>query len=88
MKYYFASFPSCPWTDVDDVVGIQHHVLIVLHNDDGIAQITEFLERIDESLVVALVESDTRLVKDIEHVDKLGTDLCGQTDALAFSSRE
>ena len=44
LEYYFASFPSCTRADVDDVIGIQHHVLIVFHHDDGIAQVTKLLE--------------------------------------------
>ena len=81
-----ATLASSTGADVDDVIGIEHHVLIVLHDDDGVAQIAQLLERTDESLVVALVQTDGGLVEDIEHIDELRTDLSGQADALALTT--
>ena len=39
----------------------------------------------DEAHIVSLVETDARLIKDIEHLDKLSTYLRRQTDALALA---
>ena len=58
----------------------------MFHHNDRVAQVAQFLERTDEAGVVALMEADARLIEDIKHVDQLRTDLCGQTDALAFAS--
>ena len=38
--------------------------------DKAVAEVAELLERCDELAVVALVESDTRLIKDIEYIHK------------------
>ena len=54
-------------------------------DDDGIPQITELLQRMDEAHIVSLVEADARLIKDIEYLDELSTDLRRQTDALALA---
>ena len=43
----------------------------MFHNDNRVAQVAKFFQGMDQSFVVALVESDTWFVKDIEHVDKL-----------------
>ena len=50
----------------------------------GIAIVTQLLETIDESYVVALVQSDGWLVKYIEHIYKLRTNLGGESDTLTL----
>jgi len=88
LEDHFSTLSARPRSDIDDPVGSPHHVLIVLHHDDRIAQVAERLERVDQSDVVALVESNARLVEDVEHIDQLRTDLRGQSDALALATRE
>ena len=88
LEHHLAAFPSGTRADVHDVVGTEHHVLIVLHHDDGIAQVTQVFQRFDQALVVALVEADARLVEDIQHIDQLRTNLGSQSDALAFTAGE
>ena len=39
----------------------------------------------DEAHIVSLVETDARLIEDIEYLDKLSTYLRRQTDALALA---
>ena len=60
----------------------------MLDDDKGVAQVAQTLQGLDEAGVVALVQSDTRLVQNVEHTDKTGADLSGQTDALRLSSRQ
>ena len=88
MEDHFATFATSTRTDVDDVVGIEHHVAVVLDDDDGVAQVAQLLERADETVVVALVQTDARLVENVEHVDQLRTNLCSQTDALTLTTGE
>ena len=56
---------------VDDIVRGKDHVLVVLHHDDGIARIPEFFQGIDQPVVVALMQTDRRLVQDVKHPDQL-----------------
>ena len=44
--------------DIDDPVGRAERVLIVLDNDEGIAEVAKPNEGVDEPLVIALVEPD------------------------------
>ena len=46
-------------------VGCAHHVLVVLDHDNGVTQVAQFLERVDEALVVALVQSYAGLIQDV-----------------------
>ena len=53
--------------DVDDVVRRAHRVLVVLDDNERVAEVAQALERCKEFVIVALVQSDGRLVEDIEH---------------------
>jgi hypothetical protein len=59
------------WPHVDEVVGRAHHLLVVLDDEHGVAEVAQPLERADQLVVVALVEPDRRLVEDVEHADEL-----------------
>ena len=85
-KDHFAPQASGLGSHVHHVVGSQHHVPVMLHHDDCIADVAQFLQGMYQAFVVALVQADAGLVQDIEHVDQLRTYLRGQADALALSA--
>ena len=66
---------------VDEMIGGAHHLLVVLHDKDGVADVAEALERVDQPVVVTLVEADRRLVEDVEDADQLRSDLRRETAA-------
>src|SRR4029079_8752110 len=74
--------------DVDDPVGAADGVLVVLDDDEGVAEVLEPDQGLDEPLVVALVEPDRRLVEDVEDADQARADLGGQPDALGLAAAE
>ena len=63
-------------------------LLVVLDHDQGVAEVLEPDQRLDQALVVALVEADRRLVEDVEHADQAGPDLGGQPDPLRLAAGE
>ncbi len=73
---------------VDDVVGRAHGLLVVLHDEDGVAEVAQAQQRVDEAAVVALVQADAGLVEDVEHADERRADLRGQADALRLAAGE
>ena len=75
-------------TDVDDVVGGADGLLVVLDDDDRVAQVPQPLQGPDEALVVALVQADGGLVEDVEHAHEAAADLAGQADPLGLAARE
>ena len=74
--------------DVDDVVGDRDRVLVVLDDDHGVAEVAQPDQRLDEAVVVALVQADRRLVEHVQHADQAGADLDGQPDALRLAAGE
>ena len=74
--------------DVDDPVGDPHGLLVVLDDDEGVAEVLEADEGLDQPLVVALVQADRRLVEDVEHAHEPGADLGREADALRLTARQ
>ncbi len=73
-------------TQVHDVVCHSDGVLVVLHDDDGVPQVAQVLERVEETGVVTLVEPDRRLIQDVQHAHQATADLGRQANALCFST--
>ena len=73
---------------VDEPVGAAHHLLVVLDDDNGVAEVAQPLERADQLVVVALVQADRRLVEDVEHADELRADLRREPQPLRLAARQ
>jgi hypothetical protein len=63
-------------------------VFVVLDDEDGVAQVAQLFEGLDEAVVVALMQADGGLVEDVEHAAQARADLRGEADALAFAAGE
>ena len=74
--------------DVDEVVRRAHRVLVVLDDDERVAEVAQTFQGGEQLVVVALVQSDGRLVKDIENAHQARADLRRQTDTLRLAAGE
>ena len=72
--------------EIDDVVGRAHHVGIVLHHHDGIAEFAQLLEDADEASGIAAVQADGRLVEHVAGADQARAERGGELDALRFAA--
>ena len=52
-------------TQVDHVVGFLDRLLVVLDDDDRVAEVAQLLERPEQAAVVALVQADRGLIEDV-----------------------
>ena len=50
-------------THVDHVIGIQHHILVMFHDNDRVPCITKFFQRVDQTDIITLMQPDTRLIQ-------------------------
>ena len=73
-------------TDVDDPVGFANGLLVVLDDQHRVAEVAQSQQRVDEPAVVALVQTDRRLVEHVQRADQTGSDLAGQPDALRLAA--
>ena len=87
-EQHLSSFLSCARSDIHYPVRVAHHLLVMFHDHDRVALVAQPFEGVDKLYVVALVQADTGLVQDIQHIDQLRADLGGQSDALALAAAE
>ena len=69
--------------EVDHVVGAADRLLVVLDHDDGVADVAQADERLEQALVVARVQADRGLVEDVDDAGELGADLASRAGCAA-----
>src|SRR5581483_9491725 len=69
-------------------IGGKHRLLVVLDDDDGVAEIAQGTQRIEEPAVVALMQPDRRLIENVEAARKPSADLACQPDTLRLAARQ
>ena len=77
-----------PGADVDHPVGRPDRLLVVLHDEDGVAEVAEAGQGRDQLRVVALVEPDRRLVEDVQDAHQRRADLGREPDPLRLAAGE
>ena len=77
-----------PGPDVDHPVRGPDRLLVVLHDEDGVAEVPQPRQRGDQLRVVPLVQPDRRLVQDVEHAHERRADLGRQPDPLRLAAGE
>ncbi|MBV6516799.1 MAG: hypothetical protein HPKKFMNG_02489 [Planctomycetes bacterium] len=60
----------------------------MLNHDHGVADVPQVLERVEQLVVVALVQADAGFVQHVGHADEPAADLCSQADALGLAAGE
>ena len=85
---YVSAIHTRTGTHIYYVIGSANRILVVLDDDDGVADIAQALKRLDQAFVVALMKTDRRLIQNIEHAHEARADLRCQTDALGFTTGE
>jgi hypothetical protein len=57
----------------------------LIDDDQRVAQVAQPQQRLEQPVVVPLVQPDGRLVEHVQHADQAGPDLGGQPDPLRLS---
>ena len=74
--------------EVERMVGGCDDVPVVFHHDDRVAEVAELAERRDETVRVARMQADRRLVEYVEHAGEAAAHLRRQADPLHLAPRE
>ena len=86
LRHHIAAVNACTGTDVDEVVCLDHHLFIVLDDNDRVACIPQRLQALDEALVVSLVQAYAWLVQDVQHFGQPASDLRREPNALGLAT--
>ena len=71
---------------IHDEIGSPHGIFVMLYHNQGVAQIPQPLQGGQQLVIVPLMQTDGRLIQNIEHAYQAGTDLGSQPDPLAFTT--
>ena len=71
--------------EVDDMVRGANCIEVMLDDDDRVSQVPEASLGVEQPLIVTLVQTDARLVEDIQDADQSTADLRGKTNALGLA---
>ena len=82
------TMPTRAGANVKDIIRFKHHLFIVFNHQNGVAQIAEIFERVDQFNVVALMETNARFIHNIQNPNQLSTNLGRQTNPLGFAPRQ
>ena len=74
--------------DVHHPVGGADGVLVVLHHDQRVAQVPQPDQRLQQPVVIPLMQPDRRLIQHIQHPGQPRPDLGGQPDPLRLPARQ
>ena len=73
---------------IEDAIGLDHDLRIVLDHQQRVARIAQPLHDADHALHVARMQSDRRLIEHEQRIDQRGAERGGQIDALDFAAGE
>ena len=83
---HFPTVHTRTGADVDEIICRTHGVLVVLDDDERVAEITQLAQRGQQLFIVALVQTDGRLIQNIQHAHERRADLRCEPDALALAA--
>ena len=83
---YISAVHTGSGTNIDDKIGRTHGLLIMLDDDERISQVAQLFQSVQQLAVVALMQADARLVKNVQHTHQARTDLRSQPYALALTA--
>ena len=83
---HFAAMNTGTGANIDNMVGGHNGFLIMLNHDNRIAEVAQARQRIQQARIIALMQTNTRLVENVKNAGKARADLRGETNTLAFTA--
>ena len=88
LRNHVSAVFACARAHVNHPIGNAYRVFVVFYNQHGITKIAQLLQRANKAHVVALMQTDRRLIKNVQHAHKPSSNLRCQANALRFTTRE
>src|SRR5438067_13714615 len=87
IRHKLSAIFSRSGTDIDQYIGRLHHFLVALDDNNSVAEIAKLLKGMNEPLVIALMQTDTRFIQNIVKAYELRADLRRKTKKLGLATR-
>ena len=88
VEHDLAAGPTGPGAHVDDAIGREHDLRVVLDDEQRVAGVAQLLEHVDDAAQVARMQADARLVEHEQRVDERRAERRRQIDALHLAARQ
>ncbi len=88
VEHDLAAALARPRSHVEQAVGLQHDLRVVLDHHERVAGVAQALHHVDHAPHVARVQADRRLVQHEERVHERGAQRRGEVDALHLAAGE
>ncbi len=88
LRDYLAAVHAGTGSEVHDVVGPAHRLVVVLDDDERVALAAQGFERVEQTVVVARVQPDGGFIQHVEHAAQVGAELRREPDALRLAAGE
>src|SRR5439155_21983883 len=73
-------------SQVDNIIRRADRLLVVLHDEHRVTEITKALQGLEQSSIVPLMQSDRWLIENIEDADQARPDLGREANPLPFAA--
>ncbi len=67
LRHHLAPAHARAGAEIDNMVRLPDGVLVMLHHDDRVAKVAQAFQRLQQAVVVALVQADAGFVEHVEH---------------------
>ena len=85
---HLTAMPAGPGAEVNHVVSRPDGFLVVFDHHHGVANVPKLFKRSDQPVVIAVMQTDARLIENIQDPHQSRPDLSGETNALGFAARQ
>ena len=85
-KNQLAAVLACARAEIENMVGGENRVGIVLHHQQRVSQVAQAFQNLNQAVGVARVQPDRRLIQHVERAHEVRTQRRGQLDALRLAA--
>ena len=86
VRHDFSAMFARRRAEINNIIRAAHGFFVMLDDENRVPQIPQRKQHVQEFRVVALMQADARLIKNIQHADQTRSNLRGKPDALAFAA--
>jgi hypothetical protein len=88
LRHNVTTQPAGARAQIENIISVANGFFVVFDDEHRVAQIAQPFQRLNQTVVVALMEADGGLVENIENAAQLRSNLGGQPNALPFAARK
>lgn len=86
LKDNLSTMDTRSWPDIHYLISMSHDIFVMFDDDDGVTEVDELSEIVDEETTITWVKSDRGFIEDVGDTFESSADLSRETDTLRFAA--